>query len=946
MTNISEYIISMVADTRGIKKAETELTGFNMALKRVGVSVDSVSRIIDTRMTTSVNKKGKVVKRSTVIWEDFNKKVNKTSFTLSKAGKAVSRVSNTMGVASKTTAGFAGNMMKLGLRAAMTIPTWLLLRGIMMGFVTTIRDMVQGFIKLDDAMARIKTVTHGTAEEVSRDMSAIRHQILAMAQDTRAPLEQLTEAFYFLKTSNLETAEAMAGFAPTINAMVGTMNNAQSTARAVAGMYNTMGHRLGENLTITQKFTKIADVLTYTYATQDVQLSELVASYEKMAPYITGLTDKFEDMVTMLGFLSTHLLRSGRAGRLTGRAILQILKNVEKLSGALGVTFDPDQPLNFLDTIEQVRDRMGALGQLTARQSQIIQEIFATRAGVSVRLLIEHFDDLKETIKKAGIESEGFAKKMAEIKMDTIAGQSARLKNNMVVLFETFITGAVGVDTFKDALKGINEYIISFTAGLGALNAYITTVAHNLGEFKKLFPGGETKKKSFVDEMIDLLKDPLKLKSAFKFPKMQADVDFKSPMEAAMEFGEEYGGIVDRIAESMKEQLGVERDRLELEKLRTDNLKKEKEDIDFIAKKMALMGSNEEEIVKFRLQRLQVLVEEGYILEDSLDILKAQHAVELAMIKRVQEFGNEFKKSVQGGFAEFIKGEKTISEMFDDISEKMMNMQIEAFSKAAIDKLFDFTGLGEVFGGYLKDIEDMFKSEGEKVADYHGDVLKRDGKAMADYHGSVIRAAMGGKSTQDRMSKVMAGADRAGGIMDFFGTSGKLADKRFFARTKQQTKDFIEAQRKLGKTPTAAEAKGGFTGGQAIGAAMGAYQLSQLYKLKGTGNVMGGGIQGAMAGASIGSLAGPIGTAIGAVLGGAYGMIRGGQSKTTEEVSRQTFQIASRIDITNKSLGIVNRNLIDQTSVFETYILRESEYFSEKRNLDDEFALHGMRGLN
>ena len=183
-------------------------------------------------------------------------------------------------------------------------------------------------------------------------------------------------AFYFLKTANLETNEAMAAFIPTINVMVGTIGEAQQTARAVAGMYNTMGKSMGKNLTITEKFTRIADILTYTYSTQDVQMKELVESYTKMAPYLSGMSDKFKDIITMLGFLNTHLLRSGRTGRLTGRAILQILKNLEKLSGALGIKFDTKKPMDFLKIVKQIRKLIEVLGAFVYEEDEVYyQEI-------------------------------------------------------------------------------------------------------------------------------------------------------------------------------------------------------------------------------------------------------------------------------------------------------------------------------------------------------------------------------------------------------------------------------------------------------------------------------------------------------------------------------------------------------------------------------------------
>jgi len=368
-----------------------------------------------------------------------------------------SKYAKTTKTAIGRTQSFNDMLTKATKRALIVAPVWMMLRSIMMGFIRTIGDMVRANLDLEEGMARIRTVLHGTSSQIEADMIAIKRQILDTAVNSRASIKDLAEAFYFLQTANLSAEEAMAGFIPTVNAMIGTGNNAKDTARAVAGAYNTMGKFLDENMTITEKFTKIADILTYTYATQDVQLSELVQSYTKLAPYLSGLSDEFGDIVTLLGFLNTRLLRAGRTGRLTGRAILQLTKNAEKLASIFGITFDPNQQINFLDTIKQIHEAMGKTAQITAKQGQALQEVFATRAGVVVRILVSHFEELEETIKLARLGAEGFAEAMNKIRMGTITAQGERMKNIFAVLTNEFVTGAFGADGWTKALMAFNE---------------------------------------------------------------------------------------------------------------------------------------------------------------------------------------------------------------------------------------------------------------------------------------------------------------------------------------------------------------------------------------------------------------------------------------------------------------------------------------------------------
>ena len=93
-------------------------------------------------------------------------------------------------------------------------------------------------------------------------------------------------------------------------------------------------------------------------------------------------------------------------------------------------------------------------------------------------------------------------------------------------------------------------------------------------------------------------------------------------------------------------------------------------------------------------------------------------------------------------------------------------------------------------------------------------------------------------------------------------------------------------------------------------------------------------------------IAGWIALGIGAI-GVALGMFGGKRSKQeSSQTSTTENRVASKIDISNKNLEIINRNLLGLKSAIETYMLPSSAYFAEKRGLEDNFSLHMRRGLN
>lgn len=931
---------------------------------------------------------------------------------------------------SKSTKSFSENLNDLAKRAMLTIPIWLLLRGAFMTVLRTITDSIQAFKDLDDQLARIRTVMHGNGQVIEAQMVAIRSQILETATNSRIPLKELAEGFYFLKTSNLDAKEAMEAFDVTVSLAVGTNNKMAESARAVAGIYNTMGDYLGDNLSVHEKFQKIADNLAYTYScytpdtevltdkgwkyfkdldktekvatlnpktneieyqkpreyvekffegklyhvkgrfidikvtpthklytklgykpkkqeyglvearnvferpksfyrgsnwigenpeyfilpeiknktypskelkipiktwikflawylsegcvtwlekkdptyritiyqsknskyydnlkkviqsmpfkfnefhrgfiinnkqlakylkqfgksyekylpdfvkglskdllrsflttyargdgsfrkksfmiatssdkmkndlteialkanygctyllskgsvrtikgiktkkitrniwylsfsertefliyhkknkyyaqkqnrqtssveewidykgivycvevpkyhtlfvrrngkavwcgnTQDVQLSELIQSYTKLAPYVTGLSDSFTELTTMLGFLNTRLLRGGRTGRLTGRAILQLTKNAEKLANQFGITFDPNKPLDLLGTIKQIHDVMGKTGKMTAQQGQAIQEVFATRAGVSIRLLLENFNKLQEQIQDAVLNADGFAKKMEQIRMGTVNAQLERMKNIFALLTTELVTGTYGTKNLAESIRLMVDTLGVLATVAKRTGQAIHFVTYNYGmlatamdrikpiSWKDSIPGlGTIRQISRIKDAMsgiefkswrDVLKEQQQMTDA-EMAKQKAIEDLqKKQMSLTEEAVNLYKDGEDKKAKAVEERIKEtkkainelmpaeiqyqnllakkEKARAETDKVRVGFIDKYNQETKHQIALMKDLGVNSLDIARYELERLEAMEMIADEQEHELDMLKARNEV-------------------------------------------------------------------------------------------------------------------------------------------------------------------------------------------------------------------------------------------------------------------------------------------------------------------------------
>jgi hypothetical protein len=108
-----------------------------------------------------------------------------------------------------------------------------------------------------------------------------------------------------------------------------------------------------------------------------------------------------------------------------------------------------------------------------------------------------------------------------------------------------------------------------------------------------------------------------------------------------------------------------------------------------------------------------------------------------------------------------------------------------------------------------------------------------------------------------------------------------------------------------------------------------------------------GGTAGAAVAGSAASMMGVLGAAM-PLLGVALmigAMFMKGPKSTSTQTQTSETKVGSKIDISNKRLELINKNLVALKNTMETYALSNSAYFSEKGNgnIDAEFALSTRR---
>jgi len=292
--------IEVTIDTKKFDKimqASNKLNKLDTATKKVTQSTRAQERVMGRR--------GKLIKEETNAQGILTKSYRKHDGTIRKYNNSTGKLISSQ---KKIKWGFLGISQSLG-DVVSKFASWALIGGVMFGTVRMITNLVKGFVELDDIMGRVSTVARGFGDDFSGTMKMLKGQVLDYGKTSRASLMDSAKALYFLGTAGLSTTEIMAGHKHVMDMTVGTYGDINETGKLVAGMYNVFGKNIENANTAQEKFQYIADLLTFTYSNQQVELSEIESAMRLVGSAGAIMNVDIKTLIGTIGFLNSGLLK-------------------------------------------------------------------------------------------------------------------------------------------------------------------------------------------------------------------------------------------------------------------------------------------------------------------------------------------------------------------------------------------------------------------------------------------------------------------------------------------------------------------------------------------------------------------------------------------------------------------------------------------------------------
>jgi len=1055
-----DYIIRVVFEKRGAMQAERSINTLAQknltAMQKIDSSTKETSRTYEG-FTRSVKGIATPMMRLNQTFTDGEGKVTNSAKLYGlvgnkfvEMGKQANLTTQTIGHQATGIAGLAAGYAKLALRAVSVVPIWMIIRGVVSSVTKAVTGTVRAFIDLEREMGRVAGVTRGTEVDINR----LKDTIIDFSRGASRGFKEAAQAMYALGSAGLNVREQMAGMEHIMNVAIGTFGNVEQIAKLVAGAYNVFGDSIEGVHTSSEKFKYISDVLSYTYSTQQVELSEIANAMTYVASIGSLLNISFTDLVATIGFLNTGMLKGSKSGTALMNAFVKLAVSGDKLAD-LGVAFDPSKPLDLMDIMTQLNNIYGGQA-LALTDLKDIMDVFGRRGGRAAAQMIKDFDRWKRTIGDTKVEFKDFAEKMKNDAESTLPMAFAKLGNAIK---------ANVIDKLKEAAPLIEHWADTMAKGTerAALLAEFEGMAPPAMQVRRPYteweppkPGGlKYRLSKFLRQPTEEVAPEVKAKLAKAIgPSLDVSAEWfkaqqqylrviqdiiagyeviKKTKEETLTFDKQLNDLATSISAGTLTEKEV---REELEKiikksfghlLKTDaqyqkfveyaaeELKLKKE----IAEVEGSLTMDQEKKIRAAQQtytinllqaqsvrdtslsqvKMNFLIEEinrkveknkdysGEILtlqdlingdyekldeimihvagtqDDILKLYKESYNYIVLIRKETEEYASTLKTAFSGIFKDVLLGEGEIGNVFLKMGDAMRDILAGAIADSFSEALLA-TGIGEAFGGMGAAFATMFQGPMGKLK---GAIVDGAIKSAPILSRSLTTGAIAaGEILKNKIREGVTGAPPppGGGGVGMPGAGGAFGPTGMFGAIMPFLRQPVGGVRpgmysdvgtgtlyQKGGTP--APTYGQMFGGMTT-AAMTGYSQYQSMQARGKDPMMSGISAGMMGMGSLwmtgGMMAGPAGVpaiALGAIMV-VGGMLidaftdKGKQVETTVEERTQTKQVTSRIDVTNKQLELVNRNLLALKDEM-TYIMQTSYYFRE-RNVEDRFAIDSQRG--
>lgn len=280
---------------------------------------------------------------------------------------------------------------------------------------------IKGFADFEQAMKNAQAVSSANSKEMA-EMTAMARE---MGRTTSFTAKDAGNAMYFMGMAGWKSKEMIAGLPGILNLAATGQTDLALTADIVTDGLTALG--------LTAKDTGMfVDVMAATVTNSNTDIERMGETFKYMGSVGGTLGVSMKDLSLATGLMASASVKGSMAGTALRGGLVRLIKppaEAQKAMNKYGIEIKKtkDGNLDLASTIVGLREKLGGLEGV--QKSAAISSIFGRTAMAGWAAVVNASEKDFNKLTTAIAESEGEAKRIADMKLDTLSGQFTILKS-------------------------------------------------------------------------------------------------------------------------------------------------------------------------------------------------------------------------------------------------------------------------------------------------------------------------------------------------------------------------------------------------------------------------------------------------------------------------------------------------------------------------------------
>ncbi|VHV38988.1 phage protein, tail length tape measure protein [Clostridioides difficile] len=356
---------------------------------------------------------------------------------------------------------------------------------------------IKTFANFEQSMKNVEAVTGASGKEIDSLTNKARN----LGKTTVYTSKEVGDAMYYAGMAGWKTNQIIEGMPSILNLAAAGGTDLALTSDIVTDGLTSLG--------MTAKDTgQFVDIMAATITNSNTNV-ELFGETLKFIGSLGGsLGVPMQDIALATGLMASSAIKGSQAGTSLRMGLLRLINEPKRAAKAMkkyGIEMKTtkDGSLDLAATIDELRKKLGGLENTKA--VGILGDIVGANASSGWAAIINASENDYNKLKKAIAESEGMAKKIADMKLDTLGGQFTLLKSSIDGVKES-IGRELGPMTRK--------FVEDLTAKIPQIGeTMVSTTAKFVNNFDKIKAGFQV----LIPGIMSVVGAILVLKTAFAF---------------------------------------------------------------------------------------------------------------------------------------------------------------------------------------------------------------------------------------------------------------------------------------------------------------------------------------------------------------------------------------------------------------------------------------------